>query len=98
MKRYSLLFLMCLYVGILNAQLVNQDDQTAKKQSDLDWYNCSFDKAGVYGAEVNKAYEFLKGKKYKIKISFLLLSLSPPGLFLLANPDQQSALLYRLKR
>ena len=67
MKRYSLLFLMCLYVGILNAQLVNQDDQTAKKQSDLDWYNCSFDKDGVYGAEVNKAYEFLKGK---IKISF----------------------------
>ena len=65
MKRYSLLFLMCLYVGILNAQLVNQDDQTAKKQSDLDWYNCSFDKDGVYGAEVNKAYEFLKGKKVK---------------------------------
>ena len=36
-----------------------------KKQADLDWYNCSFDKDGVYGAEVNKAYDFLKGKKIK---------------------------------
>lgn len=31
----------------------------------MDWYNCSFDKDGVYGAEVNKAYDFLKGKKIK---------------------------------
>lgn len=52
-------------MGMLKAQLVNQDNQAQKKQSDLDWYNCSFEKDGVYGAEVNKAYEFLKGKKIK---------------------------------
>lgn len=28
-----------------------------------DWFNCSFDRDGVYGAEVDKALEFLKGKK-----------------------------------
>ena len=44
---------------------MKQNGQGEKKQSDLDWYNCSFDKDGVYGAEVNKAYDFLKGKKMK---------------------------------
>lgn len=31
----------------------------------MDWYNCSFEEDGVYGAEINKAYEFLKGKNYE---------------------------------
>ena len=48
-----------------DAQLVKQNDQGEKKQADLDWYNCSFEKDGVYGAEINKAYDFLKGKKIK---------------------------------
>ena len=65
MKKYFLLFLICLIASMLKAQLVNQNDQSVKKQSDLDWYNCSFDRDGVYGAEINKAYEFLKGKKMK---------------------------------
>lgn len=28
-----------------------------------DWYNCSFDRDGVYGAEIDKALEFLSGKQ-----------------------------------
>lgn len=67
MKNYFLLFFMCMNVGMLNAQLIKQDNQSGKKQSDLDWYNCSFEKDGVYGAEVNKAYELLKREKLKKK-------------------------------
>ena len=65
MKKYLLLAVLCVYVMCVSAQLVNQNTQLQKKQSDLDWYNCSFEQDGVYGAEVNKAYEFLKGKKLK---------------------------------
>lgn len=65
MKRYFLLLLVCIGIGNVNAQLIKQDNQAQKKQADLDWYNCSFDKDGVYGVEVNKAYEFLKGKTIK---------------------------------
>mgnify|MGYP000435378424 FL=1 len=38
-----------------------------KKQSELDWFNCSFDQDSVYGAEVNKAYDYLKANKKKAK-------------------------------
>ena len=65
MKKYLLLFVTGLCFSAVGAQLVKQEVQTPKKQSDLDWYNCSFDQDGVYGAEVNKAYEFLKEKKIK---------------------------------
>lgn len=65
MKKYFLLLLVCIGMANVNAQLIKQDNQARKKQSDLDWYNCSFGEDGVYGAEVNKAYEFLKGKKVK---------------------------------
>lgn len=65
MKKYLLLFVTGLCFSAVEAQLVRQEAQTPKKQSDLDWYNCSFDQDGVYGAEVNKAYEFLKEKKIK---------------------------------
>ena len=65
MKKYFLLLLASACISVADAQLVKQDDQTGRKQSDLDWYNCSFDVDGVYGAEVNKAYDFLKGKKMK---------------------------------
>ena len=51
-------------ISVADAQLIKQNEEQ-KKQADLDWYNCSFDKDGVYGAEVNKAYDFLKGKKIK---------------------------------
>ena len=65
MKKYFLLLMASACISVANAQLVKQNEQGEKKQADLDWYNCSFDKDGVYGAEVNKAYDFLKGKKIK---------------------------------
>ena len=65
MKRYLLLLVMGVCFSSVEAQLVKQDTRTSKKQSELDWYNCSFDRDGIYGAEVNKAYEFLKEKKIK---------------------------------
>lgn len=65
MKKYFLLVVLGFCAFGVKAQLVNQGSQNQKKQSELDWYNCSFDKDGVYGSEVNKAYEFLKGKKIK---------------------------------
>ena len=65
MKKYLLLLGLCVCVGMANAQLIKQGNQISKKQADLDWYNCSFSEDGVYGAEVNKAHEFLKGKKLK---------------------------------
>ena len=65
MRKYFLLLVLGLYVCTVSAQLIKHDNQIPKKQSDLDWYNCSFDQDGVYGAEVNKAYDLLKGKKIK---------------------------------
>ena len=65
MKKYFLLLMASACISVADAQLVKQSDQGEKKQADLDWYNCSFEKDGVYGAEINKAYDFLKGKKIK---------------------------------
>lgn len=65
MKKYFLLLVIGLYACVASAQLIKQESQSQKKQADLDWYNCSFEEDGVYGAEINKAYEFLKGKKIK---------------------------------
>ena len=64
MKKYFLLLMASVCISVADAQLIKQNEEQ-KKQADLDWYNCSFDKDGVYGAEVNKAYDFLKGKKIK---------------------------------
>ena len=66
MKKYVMLVALCVLANAAWAQLINAE-QGEKKQSELDWYNCSFDKDSVYGAEVNKAYEFLKDKKVKKK-------------------------------
>ncbi|WP_316834244.1 S8 family serine peptidase [Pedobacter nutrimenti] len=65
MKRRTLLLVLLLQIVVLagKAQLV----QKKSKEKIADWYNLSFDKDGVYGAEVNKAYEFLKGKSVKKK-------------------------------
>lgn len=60
--------IVCCFISItVSAQLVKQEAETQKKQSELDWFNCSFDKDSVYGAEVNKAYEYLKANKKKAK-------------------------------
>ena len=64
MKKYFLLLMASACISVADAQLIKQNEEQ-KKQADLDWYNCSFDKDGMYGAEVNKAYDFLKGKKIK---------------------------------
>ena len=64
MKKYFLLLMASACISVADAQLIKQNEEQ-KKQADLDWYNCSFYKDGVYGAEVNKAYDFLKGKKIK---------------------------------
>lgn len=64
MKKYFLLLMASACISVADAQLIKQNEEQ-KKQADLDWYNCSFDKDGVYGAEVNKAYDFLKGEKIK---------------------------------
>ena len=65
MKRLLLLTALCFVFSMTYAQLLKNGNTDNKKQSDLDWFNCSFDKDGIYGAEINKAYEFLKDKKIK---------------------------------
>ena len=67
MKKLISLILCCLICGIASAQLIKQKVEKQKKQSELDWYNCSFDRDSVYGAEVNKAYEYLNANKKKLK-------------------------------
>ena len=60
--------IVCCFISIaVSAQLVKQKVETQKKQSELDWFNCSFDQDSVYGAEVNKAYDYLKANKKKAK-------------------------------
>ena len=69
MKRF-IFPIICCFVGMTaSAQLVNKQKTNAeqKKQSELDWFSCSYDSDNVYGAEVNKAYEYLKANKKKAK-------------------------------
>lgn len=58
----------CISIPAL-AQLVKQKAEVQQEQSEQDWFNCSYDQDGVYGAEVNRAYEYLKSKKMKAKKS-----------------------------
>ena len=71
MKKYFTILMISVFVvigGMAKAQLVKQKAKVEeKKQSDRDWVNSSFEKDGVYGACVNDAYEFLKGKKAKVR-------------------------------
>ena len=53
MKKYFLLLMASACISVADAQLIKQNEEQ-KKQADLDWYNCSFDKDGVYGAEVKR--------------------------------------------
>lgn len=67
MKQF-IITIACCFVGITaSAQLVKQTAEIPQKQSELDWFNCSFDRDSVYGVEVNKAYEYLKANKKKAK-------------------------------
>lgn len=71
MKKYLIVLVVSVLVAVCDgakAQLVKQKAKVEQmKQSEQDWYNCSFEKDGVYGACVNEAYEFLKEKKVKAK-------------------------------
>ena len=67
MKKLILPIVCGLFCASTSAQLVKQQTSDTQEQSKLDWYNCSFDKDGVYGAEVNKAYDLLKAHKKKAK-------------------------------
>ena len=71
MKKYVITLIASVFItmgSVVNAQLVKQRMKVEEKnQVDRDWYNCSFEKDGVYGACVNEAYEFLKGKKVKAR-------------------------------
>lgn len=67
MKQFIITIVCCLAGITASAQLVKQTAGTQKKQSELDWFNCSFDQDGVYGVEVNKAYDYLKAHKKKAK-------------------------------
>jgi thermitase len=58
-----LVFLLCAFIFQLKAQLI----KSTTKENIADWYNLSFSEDGVYGAEVNKAYQFLKDKTIKKK-------------------------------
>lgn len=66
MRKIFLLVLLFLGSFVVNAQLLKQSTKKEDgKQVARDWYNCSFEEDGIYGAEVNRAHEFLKGKKLK---------------------------------
>lgn len=67
MKKLIFSMACCLISIAVSAQLVNKKAEQQKKQSKMDWFNCSFDKDSVYGAEVNKAYEYLKTNKKQAK-------------------------------
>lgn len=67
MKKLIFSIVCCLISIAVSAQLVKQQTDKQKQQSELDWFNCSFDKDGVYGVEVNKAYEYLQANKMKAK-------------------------------
>ena len=60
--------IVCCFISVtVSAQLIKPKAETQKKQSELDWFNCSFNQDSVYGAEVNKAYDYLKANKKKAK-------------------------------
>ena len=67
MKKLIFPIVCCFISMTVSAQLVKQQAETQKKQSELDWFNCSFDQDSVYGAEVNKAYDYLNANKKKAK-------------------------------
>lgn len=67
MKQLIITLACCLASITASAQLVNQTAETPQKQSEQDWFNCSFDRDGVYGVEANKAYEYLTAHKKKAK-------------------------------
>lgn len=67
MKKYIVFLVLGIVCGTAengSAQLVKKN-QVGVQKVQADWYNASYEKDGVYGAAVNQAYEFLKGKTMK---------------------------------
>ena len=67
MKKLIFPIVCCFISMTVSAVRSNSRQKTQKKQSELDWFNCSFDQDSVYGAEVNKAYDYLNANKKKAK-------------------------------
>ena len=67
MEKTYIPYLMLPYLWNYISSINKNKKLKTKKQSELDWYNCSFDRDSVYGAEVNKAYEYLNANKKKLK-------------------------------
>lgn len=66
MKTILMGILFCLWFSLQGkAQLMNEERQTVYP---LNWHTLSFDRDSVYGMELDKAYEFLKGKEKKQKV------------------------------
>ena len=50
--------IVCCFISVtVSAQLIKPKAETQKKQSELDWFNCSFDQDSVYGAEESQQKE-----------------------------------------
>ena len=66
MKTILMGSLFCLWLSLQGkAQLMNEERQIVYP---LNWHTLSFDRDSVYGMELDKAYEFLKGKEKKQKV------------------------------
>lgn len=75
MKRYSLSLSLTIFLFAalpMHAQFV----KSKKKEVIINWQNMSFEKDGVYGAEIDKAREFLKEKKAKKNV---IVAIIGPG-------------------
>lgn len=57
---------MILSMSGINAPLIAQQNE-GKRKPPLDWYNASADENGVFGAEIDKAYQLLQGMPVKRK-------------------------------
>lgn len=66
MKKYSYITLAVILLFLaVNKPLNGQE--AGKSSYPRDWYNCSPEENGIYGAAVDEAYRFLEGKKIKSK-------------------------------
>lgn len=65
MKKLILPIACCIISVSASAQLVQNKVDNTQNQSELDWFNCAFGQDGVYGAEVNNAYNYLESKNIK---------------------------------
>lgn len=71
MDMKKIFFTIALFLGLftcVNAQLIREGKEETLKFYPLNWHQLSFDREAVYGLELDKAYEFLKGKEKKQQV------------------------------